>query len=684
MPGDTLSVAQFGAVGDDVHDDAPAIQAAIDYALYVDGAPKRVLLSALRYRLDDTVHAGYGDRFVTLEIIGEPGLLAHDAYSGLYPSFNDRPCLNVQGGRSVRLRGLCIIGVNRDHLKSRYDHFDDRGARALWMGPKLKQVSDSRNAPYAGIAIDAYAGPPPQKAYPPVKYPGFLHSPKQYEKNFSSDTIVENCRIEGFCVALAVQPGNVPDASNGDFVTVRDCDFSFNLVGIADGHTDSRCNNVENSRLHFNHTAFDTVSYGPGAGSYIGRFSGCSFDNVWRILNINLGGSQTQGPYPLKFDGCYGESVYHLGTAYTSGSHAPGPSFDGCKFEFSIKNKEYSPNALLYCATGEVLFRNCVFQGGNGFARFDAAVRLDGITFSHPQAVVFDVRTLAGRRADAFTTEIWASSARGVRIAPIAFFDFSGRNIEFASTAGLDSAAFDINREADANSQGRPLPWWVDYLFDGLSVFPTGRTPNLILDRAQQAVGVSGSTGADYELRLPSAWLSVLAAKGLQADALFDAGDIVVDEDGGLIAYIVQAETTSAPGGGDVRLSVRQINAVRTPDYGKTWQVEHPMRGDKGRLLFFNARRFYPFALRATIETKKDSNEARLGAREDLSGETPFLLVEAGDAVLAKPFGAAPNERLFAPGKVVRVDRDSHIVKLDTAASREFWGDCPVFIKGRV
>ncbi|HMK91034.1 MAG TPA: glycosyl hydrolase family 28-related protein [Methylocystis sp.] len=684
VPGDLVNVLQFGAVGDGRHDDASAIQAALDYAIYVDGAPKRVFLPALRYLLGDTLHIGYGHRYVTLEVFGEPGLSgAHEQPTGLYPRFNDRPCLNLQGGRRTRLSGLNIFGVNRDHLREAYDRFEDRGRRADWLGPALARHSDDPHAPYAGVTIDAYAGPPPPRPYPFVSYPASLGAVGQYGKNFSSETVLENCRIEGFCVGVAVQPGLVPVASNGDFITYRDCNLSYNIVGIADGHADSRCNNIENSRLHFCHTAIDTLTYGPGGGTFIANVVGSSFDNNWRILNVNIGGSGIQGPFPLRFEGCYGESVYSFGTAYVEGAGAPGVAFEGCKFEFSIKNQEYSPLTLLSCRGGVATFRNCVFQGGFGFARFDAAVVMDAVSFSHPQSEIFDHRSAAGRIAKSFVGEFWAEEAREVRLCMSEFFDFSGGALTFPKVEGLDSRAFRIDREAAPQSGGRPIPWWVEVLADERSRFPAGQVASLILDRAKLGVSATTPRGAEYEIVLPRAFVEDLEAGGVDLAQAFGAGDLVEDRESGALAYVIDVAPRPASLASEIRLKLRQLNGVRTPDHGRSWEVRQPIGAEKGVLAFHNARRFYGFSRRAMLETVQGKATARLTPRTTPQEEhAPDCFVAPGDYAASSRFGAAPNERLFRRARVSSVDRRASTVTFDATAENSFWGDACLFVKG--
>lgn len=685
VPGDLVNVLQFGAVGDGHHDDSAAIQSALDYAIYSEGAPKKVFLPALPYLLGEVLHVGYGDRFVTVEIWGERSAQrVRGKLPGLYSRVSDRPCINIQGGRGVRLRDLALFGLNLDYIQKRYEFLADRGRRGEWAGPALGPNSDDRHAPYAGIAVDAYAGPSPPKPYPNVSYPSFVEVKAQYNKNYSSGLILENCLVEGFYVGVAVQPGLVPDASNGDFISYRDCSFNLNVVAIADGHSDSRCNNIENVRLHFNHTAIDTTSFGPGTGVFIGQISGCSFDNNWQVLNINIGGSNVQGGFPLNFYGCYGESLYHLGSVYTSGKGVSGISFDGCKFQFSTRNEELSPEYLISCRAGLLAFRNCVFQGGLGFVHFDANVELDSVAFSRLERDVFDTSTVAGRIAKSFTGGIWANAFVHVRLLPSAFFDFSGEVLDFVQIVGLDSQAFSIAKDASSNSSGRPIPHWVKMLDDEGSLFPVGHMPALTLDRSAENVAISNFRGIEYDLTLPRSWLSRLDRQGLSASFLIGPGDIVEDCDARIFAYVVKLEFV-ANSDADPRITLRQLTRVGPADASRAWKLETPMSPSRGLLRFHNARRFYPYSKRAVLETQRSKMTVRLSVRETIgtqAAQTCFVF--RGDFIAASRFGSAPNERLFDGARVLDVGAGSGTITLDSRSVRDFWGDTTLFVKGNL
>lgn len=270
-----------------------------------------------------------------------------------------------------------------------------------------------------------------------------------------------------------------------------------------------------------------------------------------------------------------------------------------------------------------------------------------------------------------------------VRLTPSVFFDFSGRAVDWARLEGWDSRAFAIDGEAGSDRKGRPIPWWVENLVDDGSPFPVSHIPSVSLDRSREGVEVSKPDGAEYEIVLPRGWIARLKEKGLDLDYLFGAGDIIEDRDGGVLAYIVEPTFPTIADDVGVKLRVRQLTSVRTPDFGKNWEIERAIVADKGDLVFHNARRFYPFARRTLLETQKGRAEAHLSPREVPARESDdTLFVQVGDHIASSRLGAAPNERLFQRGRVSGIDQHSRTITIDSPAERDFWGECTVFVKG--
>ena len=120
-----IRACQWGTVADGSYngvtgvaagtDNAPAIQAALDYAMQNSYA--YVCLNEGRYATGDTIQMGWGQSYQHLELTACSGL--YGRYEGamaggvaIYPTKTDRCAINVQGGRVTRVAGISLLGAN--------------------------------------------------------------------------------------------------------------------------------------------------------------------------------------------------------------------------------------------------------------------------------------------------------------------------------------------------------------------------------------------------------------------------------------------------------------------------------------------------------------------------------------------------------------------------------------------
>ncbi len=66
---ESISVKDFGAVGDGIAPDNEAIQAAIDYA--IRNGIATVHFPDGKYLTNDTIHVGYGNDYVQINLVGQ-------------------------------------------------------------------------------------------------------------------------------------------------------------------------------------------------------------------------------------------------------------------------------------------------------------------------------------------------------------------------------------------------------------------------------------------------------------------------------------------------------------------------------------------------------------------------------------------------------------------------------------
>ena len=178
---DGISVKYFGAKGDGNPgtDDTAAIQVAIDHALRNKLA--NVYMPDGIYQTNGPIHLGYGDTYRTVNLVGADRNTNGDlGFPGvvIVANFSNAPAIVVQGGRNVKIKNLTIRGASYRYglltwgplIKKQSVSYQDVSDPKNWV-TNIPASGLTRYAPYAGIAIDPYAGHRPAISYPNVNYP---------------------------------------------------------------------------------------------------------------------------------------------------------------------------------------------------------------------------------------------------------------------------------------------------------------------------------------------------------------------------------------------------------------------------------------------------------------------------------------------------------------------------------
>ena len=693
---DTVSVKDFGAVGDGVTDDTAAIQAAINYAIYYStgslmttSSGMKVFLPRGKYKTTDTLHLGYGvNGFTSVVFEGECeyGASASTILSGIIPTFNDRPAINVQGGRYVTIRRLAVVGVNYTWLSANYNSITDRSVVANWYGPNISSANNTRYAPYCGICVDAYSGPAPGTAYPAVTYPAFLGSVSQYNKNYSSVTTLDEVSVQGFVVGLMVQPGDVPSASQGDFVTVRDSNLSFNVVNYGCGQDDARNPNIINTRLDNAHTAIDGRTYGTRVGQLAINASGCSFDRVYRVLNIDLSGSSTQGPYSATLHSCYGEGLNGLGIACIansfSGASPMGIALTECKFSFNIASAEYAPIYILSAPNADIYLRNVVLQAGYGFYNFEGNLISDGVTTVKPIADVFSPASgQAYKVARSYTCGIFASKAYRVRVNTKEYYTFFGYVLYDLT---VDSNNFPIELDTvsvPGAGYGNPIPWFVQNMTYGTTQYPVSNVAPLVLNRATYNLSSVSLSGNQYTFTCDNAFITDAVGANTDAPFYVGKGDIVVDNATGQIYSVISVSFSGTGPGTTMTATMQQLNNVRWS--GSAWVAGGSLSVNTGTLTFYNARRVYPSPYRVNFTATSGSGNFNLkicGNEANVNYMT--LPVEVDDYLISSAISQSAVDSVFPKfSKVTASNPNTGAVTVNQNARRSYYGETPLFVK---
>lgn len=360
-------------------DALPAIQAAIDFALYGNGnstlvSRTSVYIPSVTYIYSAPWQVDYGYAYsgffvyTSLEIFADAvnffgvGPSLSGAFG--YKAFADAPGIAVNSARGVDLTNIGMMGMNYDWIvanalgQGTAPPIDDVLA-VNWVDPQLPATANSRHAPSCMVGIDCYAGTQPVIHYPNRTYPSWTGFSMQYSAAPSSTVRGHNCQLVGDVVGVAVQPADVD--ANGDFISFEDSQIGFMKTVWSAGNTQGRCMSLTRSAFTIAHTCFATNQNGRQSGKINGVVSACDFGEIIRVIDCTI--SSYGGP--LIIEGCSGEEMWQLGiwTASSSGT------------TLTIRNSVFSFE-LISAARGLPPF---MIKGGGGMN----SIVLDGLAFGN-------------------------------------------------------------------------------------------------------------------------------------------------------------------------------------------------------------------------------------------------------------------------------------------------------------
>lgn len=377
---EVVSVKDFGAVGDGIADDTAAIQAAIDWVIYRNlpynasqPVPTNgtVFVPAGKYRITDTIQLGYGDTLRSVHLRGDgKAFRGANQFKGttILVDFNDRPAIAINGQYSNVVERMTIVPTpsinNRTWIQSQLLALPDFAPLvndldpANWVPPTWPAASSSRYAPFCAIAIDPYAGPRPAVSYPDVNFPGWLNYTTQYNKQFSSDVFLNLLDIEGFAVAVAIQPCDAD--GNGDFVKIEECLVEHCQYGISIGNSQSRDCSMNNCNMARCFAFLVTGIHGRQLGKPGIDVRNTSFNfGIWGALIPTM-----QFGSNVAFRNVYSEALYGIGkfNEFGGGSSVQSVGFDECEFGFHLWANHGRPvSPFTFFASGAATFSGCAF-----------------------------------------------------------------------------------------------------------------------------------------------------------------------------------------------------------------------------------------------------------------------------------------------------------------------------------
>ncbi len=670
-------------------DDTAALQAAVNFALYYNPTGRKLRLPSGKRRITDTIHIGYGDRYLDWILEGDrrrSGTGGSEYLSGIYAMFNDRPAFNIQSARRSIVRQLALVGPNHAWLTANYNSITDRAPRANWRGPQARNDNTDQYAPSCGVAIDGYSGVRQVSSqYPDVAYPSWTGLTSQYNRATSSQVQFDGVSINGFQAGVAVQPNLMPTGSNGDFIRWDECDLSWNEIGVSISHSDARVISFEQTIFHFCHTKFDSLTFGSKQGNVAASFEDCSFDNCYQALNVNLGITAQLFTPTIVYRNAYCEAVNRLGVVRPVDalpSFAGSVRFIGGELAFFCKSGETTPASYLD-GRGEVTasFEGTCIRSTFGVFAIDCEIAEFRASFPTIAFSPFEATTAGGRRAITALACLFAPRYRGP-VSLRAQHGYGYNNV-FKSNLAVDSHGWSILADPSFVT-GSPVPLFVRSTGAGDLEQPIGQAPQHVLDRAIYPLTGVSQTTLDWTFTCSLAFLT----DPNRPSYSLGAGDIVRDEDSRLLYYIKAIAFTGSGASGTATMTVRQVTGVYTAN-GTTWTSSGTLAPDAGKLRFYCSRRIVAGKTRRLLlQTTAGSAEADLicpGSEAGADGQLNTAaapVLAAGDYLLASSTDSYSEEQsLFPSARIVTINAVTGHVQFDTPARRTATVTSPLFIK---
>ena len=355
-----VRVEWWGARGDGNTDDAPAIQAALNYLLSPhSGGYNRggsLLFSGSKcYRCESPLiiyePKGYAVSIALKGVV--PAYIVGGSSTLVFP-YSDKPGIIIQTARAVHLENLTLIGTNdfTAQLKTDDDWAMDSNYISNQAAPRTNRFS-----PHAAISIDSF-----ENTIKPVdQYPELTTLYANVPGGGSKQTYIKNCAIQNWYVGIMIDSSAANAQGDGCFIynnLFQSCTYA-----IAIGQSQSRAVDLRDNEFNMCKVVVDSATFGQQIGTPPhlsgGLLSGIKY--LCLLCGTGIGN--------LEVSGVYGELICSLGIlASSSNSNNCPVVFTACHFSFpkTVPQAE----AHLICG-GDVKFVGCALSSiGTGSLYF--------------------------------------------------------------------------------------------------------------------------------------------------------------------------------------------------------------------------------------------------------------------------------------------------------------------------
>jgi hypothetical protein len=371
-----VNVKLFGAKGDGAANDQPSIQAGVDAIIANPKLPRDLYFPKGDYHINDPIFIykwdGSNYQQASINLIGQDKAEWNDfsQEARIRTTYGNTFAIGIQQGRSIKIKGLEIEGQYNPAGAANIGA--DAYYKQTWAqwGTNYGAFQDRQFAPFSGIAID-FAGTT-TGLYPPDDGYTTLHS--WYRGTGanagSSGVTIEECRIRGFIVDVAISPGLV---QNGENIIVRNCALEVCKAAVSSGQAQNKDNYIYNCTTWERTFACLSNDYGNGHGAM-------PYVKGWNIAGDVVQFIHSGSAYfPVNFDGVFAEALYKIGDIQAGSGTV---SFSNSNFDFQVGYHPY-PIPDYHFLGDNVKFWNCTMRFYDDSANRRLYFKGTNISFDH-------------------------------------------------------------------------------------------------------------------------------------------------------------------------------------------------------------------------------------------------------------------------------------------------------------